>query len=317
MAKINFFELAEKYNNHIITENDAEYVAAEEALKELASTEDGKKELASIIYEFIAKTLYKFDISPYVFRTKTFKVTDRPVFREKGFGMKAYWIAPNSVTPKSRNFDSEFTMEFDTVSVSPECHLDDLTYGRVSSFAELMQDAKTALEIAINEKVYTILKQAYNTVGNGGNGNYTTSTTNLTEAALLEAIQAVRSKTNSIPVIIGNYLQVSKITGFTDFKAVQLSDSAKDEIRTTGLIGMYLGCKVIALANTTGENGKATIPTDLVFVTADTVGFSASRGQGRVGQATNIDDWSWYAKIDLEKGWVITHPDYLYLIEIV
>lgn len=315
--KINFFELAEKYNNHLIDENDAEYKVAEDALKELASTEDGKKELAEIVYEFIQKTIYKFDISPYIFRTKTFKATDNPIFKEKGFGMKAYWIAPNSVTPKSRNFDNQFTMEFDTVSVSPECHLDDITFGRVSSFAELMQDAKTAIEYAINEKVYTILKQAYNTVGNGGNGNYVTSSTALTEASLKQAIDAVRNKTNRIPVIIGSYTQMSKIASFTDFKALQLSDNAKDELRTTGLIGMYLGCKVIALANTKGENGLPTIPEELVFVTSDAVGFSATRGVGRVGQATNIDDWSWYAKIDLEKGWVITHPEYLYLIEIV
>lgn len=315
--KIDFFELAEKYNNHQIDDNDAEYKEAEKALMELASTEEGKKELAEIVYEFIQKSIYKFDISPYVFRNKTFKPTDSPVFKEKGFGMKAYWIAPNSVTPKSRNFDSQFTMEFDTVSVSPECHLDDITFGRVSSFAELMTDAKNAVEIAINNKVYTILKQAYNTVGNGGNGNYVTSSTNITETALNQAILAVRQKTNRAPVIIGTFTQMSKISSFTDFKALQLSDSAKDELRTTGIIGMYNGCKVIALANTSAEDGLATIPDELVFVTADTVGFSATRGIGRVGQATNIDDWSWYAKIDMEKGWVITHPEYLYLIEIV
>jgi len=123
MNKMNFFEIAEKYNKHLISETDTEYVQAEAALKELASTEDGKTELAAIVYEYIQKTIYKFDISQYVFRTKTFTATDRPIFREKGFGMKAYWIAPNSVTPKSRNFDNEFTMEFDTLSVSPECHL--------------------------------------------------------------------------------------------------------------------------------------------------------------------------------------------------
>lgn len=311
----NFIEIAERYNAHKIDSTDSDYIKAEKALMELASTEEGKQELASIVYTYIRRWQSEFDISPYIFQNKTFKPTDKPVFREKGHGIKAYWIAPNSATPKSRNFDNEFTMEFETVSVSPECHLDDLTYGRIASFAELLQDAKDAVKIAICEKVYTLLGQTYNVSTNSD--NYATCTTTVTENALKTAVKKIRKRAKGGDVtILCSIDTASEIGDFTGYVAMA-SENAKEELRKEGLVGTYNGCKVVAVAETTDGNGNVVVPDNFVYVISNKIGFSGDMDTGRVGQNTNIDDWSWYAKIDIEKGWVVTHPEYLYRIEIV
>src|SRR5665647_2678110 len=92
----NIFEIAEKYKNHEIEATDAEYLEVSEAIKSLWGSADGRMELAQYVYENVERYMIRTDISQYIFQYKTYAATDKPVFKERKKGLRAYWIAPNS-----------------------------------------------------------------------------------------------------------------------------------------------------------------------------------------------------------------------------
>lgn len=303
-------EIAQKAKNHEIDFDSPDYIESSEAIKEAFSTTDGRVELAQKVYEYIQHTMIRTDISQYIFVTKTFQPTDKPVFKEKKKGIRAYFIAPNSATPKSQNYDYEFTMEFDTLSVAPNCALDDLTFGKIESLATLIADAAEAVRDLIDIHTYAIIKQSFNATTNVG--SYTVVTGALTETALSDSITKAR-KTGKNVSIICTADNADTITGFTKFKENQLSDSVKNEIYTRGFIGYYKGARIVIL----GEDSRSQIPHDLVFIVSDTVGYAATKIMNRVSQKENDIDWTWEMKCDFEKGWVITHPEYICVIQMI
>jgi len=308
----NIFEIAEKYKNHEIDTTSAEYMEVAESLKSLWKTSDGRLELAQYVYETVERYMIRTDISQYIFQYKTYGATDKPVFKERKKGLRAYWIAPNSYTPKSQNYDSDFTMSFDTLSIAPTCYQDDLVYGRVESFAQLIADAGEAIQDAIDIRTYTVLTQTF-TEANYPN-LYAEVSTTLSEDALQAAIKQVRKSGSAGAIsIICRYEVAMDITNMTGFKAIQLSDAAKDEIRTRGVIGYYLGCKIIVLA----DDSRGQIPDNFVFVTSEKIGYAGTKLTNKIAQSTDSEDWSWTLKADFEKGWVIIHPEYMCLIKIL
>ena len=306
----NIVEIAEKFRLHEIDAQNADYVEVSEAIKNLWKTTDGRMELAQYIYEVVEKKMIRTDISQYIFQYKTYGITDKPVFKERKKGLRAYWLAPNSYTPKSQNYDSQFTMSFDTLSIAPTCYQDDLSFGKVDSFAQLIADAAEAIQDAIDIRTYAVLKQTFNEATQPD--QYFSVSTAITETVLDDAITQARKNGSGRTSIICRYADATKISKFTGFKDTQLSDAAKDEIRTRGVIGMYLGCPVIVLE----EDSRKQIPTNFVFVVVDKVGYAGTKSTNKVDQSTDSGGWSWTMKADYEKGWVILHPEYMCLIEI-
>lgn len=308
----NILELAEKFKNHEIDATSPDYTEVSEALKSAWKTADGRMELAQVVYETVEKHMIKTDISQYIFQYKTYGIADKPVFKERKKGLRAYWIAPNSYTPKSQNYDSQFTMSFDTLSIAPTCYQDDLTFGKVESFAQLIADAGEAIQDAIDIHTYTILAQTFTEAKQPN--QYSEVTTTLSESALQDAIKQVRkSGTAGAISIICRYEVAMDITNMAGFKALQLTDSVKDELRTRGTIGFYLGCRIIVLA----DDSRGQIPDNFVFVTSEKIGYAGTKLQNKIAQSTDSEDWSWTLKADFEKGWVIIHPEYMCLIKIV
>lgn len=309
--KKNIFEIAEKYKNHEIDKTSPEYMEVSETLINLWKSADGRMELAQYVYETVEKYMIRTDISQYIFQYKTYSATDKPVFKERKKGLRAYWIAPNSYTPKSQNYDAQFTMSFDTLSIAPTCYQDDLIYGKVDSFAQLIADAGEAIQDAIDIRTYAVLKQTFNATTN--QGNYFPVSTAITESVLDDAINAVIDSGVSGTISIVCRSKVAKtIAKFTGFVQLQLSEAVKNEINTRGYIGNYSGCKIVIL----DEDDRKQIPNNFAFIVAEKVGYAATKLTNKVGQSTDNDDWSWTMKADYEKGWVILHPDRMALIEI-
>lgn len=307
----NIIEIAEKFKAHEIDAENVDYAECSEAIKNLWKTTDGRMELAQLVYETIQTRMIRTDISQYIFQYKTYGLTDKPVFKERKKGLRAYWLAPNSFTPKSQNYDSQFTMSFDTLSIAPTCYQDDLSFGKVESFAQLIADAAEAIQDAIDIRTYAVLSQTFNETVQPL--QYTAVSTALTETVLQDAIKQVRKSGSAGKIsIICRYGVAMTIAGFTGYKELQLSDAAKDELRTRGVIGSYLGCAVIVLE----DDSRGQIPDNYVFVVAEKIGYAGTKTTNKVAAETNSKDWSWTIKADYEKGWVILHPEYMALIEI-
>lgn len=311
MDNINYMELAEMLARGEVSEKDSRVQEAEKFLKELASTEDGRQEIAETIALYIDTNFNKFDIAPYLTENKAFRLGDKPEFRLKKKGIKAYWIAPNSSTPKSRNYQEVLSMEFDSLSVRPEVLIDELKAGRIGSLADLVRDSETAMRNAIASKVFTILGQVYNETKNAE--YFAQDTTSLAKATLDTAIDKIFYKTGKKPVIIGDMMLTNQIMGFEGF-----TEEAKEEIRKTGKIGVYRGATILALPEVLDEaTGQPIVPQNRLYIVSSKIGYSATYGDSKSGQESSLEDWTWNARIDKEWGMTVTEPQGLYVVEVL
>lgn len=305
------FEIAEKLKNREISADSKEVKDIENILMEMASTEDGRTEIAEVIGVYLQEQMNKIDIAPLITDSKHFNFGDRPEFRLKKKGIKAYWIAPNSSTPKSKNYQETLNMDFETLSVRPECLLDELKAGRISSLQELLTDGQEALRTAIVEKVFTILGQVYNEQG-AGKDFTTVCTTSIDKASLEKAIDAVTYRTGKNAVILGDKTLTNQIMGFEGF-----APEASEEIRKNGTLGYFRGARIIGVNDVYDEAlGKSLVPKDRLFIVSDKIGYSATYGDVKTGQENSIEDWSWNARVDMEWGIAITNPKGIQVIQV-
>lgn len=309
--KVSMIELGEKLVNGDISPNDKNVAKAEKCLAQMFRTESGREEVADIVKLALEDEYNKFDISPRIFDTKHFKYGDNPLFKTKKKGIKAYWTAPNSYVPMSRNYQTEITMQFESLGVRPEASLSELKTGRLDSLASLIKDGKDAIETALYRKVYEVIAQAYNATSN--KDNYL-ATNALTAESLDKAINRIRKKVGGTPTIIADFDLCTQIEGFNGFKQLEWSS---EEINDKGFLGKYRGCPILYLPEIIDPVTQTSIiPTNKMFVVGRKIGYAATYGDTDVMQETNINDKSWDVRVDKETGYVVTKPEGLFCIEI-
>lgn len=312
MALKNIVVLAEKLAKREIDRNDPKVIEAEKIVADMMKTSDGRDELAEIVTIALEDTYNKFDITPLIFETKHFNYGDKPTFKTHKKGIKAYWAAPNSYIPKSRNYTTEITMEFESLGVRPEALLSELKTGRLDSLATLIADGREAIEIGLYDKIYRVLAQCYNGTGNGKD-NYA-SGTSLSKQMVDTAINHVRKKVGGSPVILADFDMCTKLEGFDGY-----DDSwvVREEIRQHGVLGRYRGCDVVYLPEILDPvTQKSIVPTNKMFVIGRKIGCAADYGDTDFMQEQDINDKSWNCRIDKEVGYCVTKPEGMYVLEV-
>lgn len=309
--EFNIIALAEKLQRNEIKDNDPKVIEAQKIVAEFMKTESGREELAEVVMLALEDSFNSFDISPKLFETKHFKYGDKPTFKTHKKGITAYWTAPNSYVPKSRNYETEVGMEFEGLGVRPEALLSELKTGRLDSLASLIKDGRDAIETSIFYKVYEILAQAYNATSNTDNYKAVNA---LDKVALDAGINYIRKKTGSSPTIIGDFDLCTKIEAFAGFATCE---ELYKEIRDKGILGRYRGCDIVYLPEILDPVTQLSIvPTDKLMLVGKKIGFAATYGDTDFMQEQNIDDKSWSARIDKEIGYCVTRPEGLYVIEV-
>ena len=307
---MDFMEIAEQLKSGKLSPADDKIKLAEDFLAEMASTEDGRQEIAETIAIYLDKNWAKFDIAPYICNYRNFKLGDKPEFRLKKKGITAYWIAPNSYTPKSRNYQETLTMDFETISARPECFLDELKTGRIQGLADLLSDTQEAVQNGIVGKVFTLLGQFYNVSVNSD--MFHQDTTSLAQATLNTAIDKVFYNTGVRPTVIGDMMLTNQIMEFTGY-----TPEALEEIRKTGKIGTYRGANILGLPEVKEEaTGKILVPKNRLYVVSSKIGYAGTYGETKSGQESDINDWSWNARLDKSWGMTVTDPTGMYVVEV-
>lgn len=305
-------EVAEKINSGEINHEDKAVTLAESVLADIFKTEDGRTELASYIVKYVEDEYHKYNFAKNVFNYKNFKLTDIPIFKTHKKGIIAYKTAPDSYVPKSENYETEITMSFDNMGVRPTAQLTDLKTGRIDSLASLIQGAYEALETLTIKEVMKLLSQTFNLTANSK--NYVETNT-VNKVALDKMINVVRKKTLMNPTIVGNYDLVTQIEAFPEFKGLE---SVYQEIRTSGCLGMYRGCKLVYLPDIIDEvSNKPLFPDDTIFFVAKKIGFFANQGAAEVEQDKDMNDKSWECRIDKRYGMLVTRPEGLAVMKVV
>ena len=180
---------------------------------------------------------------------------DKAAFNVKTGGIKAYFQAKGSTTPRSFVSGKQILVDTEEVSARPAINIMDLRTGRVK-MADLIREANREITNKKLKKVEQVLHAA---VQNFASPFYGTGTG--VDKAVLDKIIAYFRRLGPVS-IIGDIEAVGKMAGITGMEMgnqMQRSDNMVNEFNENGFIGKYNGCNVIAMANAYEEGSTEPI----------------------------------------------------------
>lgn len=201
----------------------------------------------------------------------------------------------------------------------------EIASGNLNGVAEGIEQVKVDIH---NKAMHYVMTTLYNEIKNATGVKYFAEADGITKSALDDVLRKVRR--NGKPGIVGDYSVVSQLNGFqgyADGAPNGYSDAALEEIRNTGLLGMYGGSAVMEVPNQydrqqlneAGDNYETQLPEGLLFVIPQ-----GNNGRyplqivqrGDLMSATGFDviTGSELTRFDLEIGAGVTSPDAIGLL---
>lgn len=222
---------------------------AEEIIAELAQdmSPENRHQIAQVIgYTVNDMQQGALDFLNVVADQKNIGYGDKAAFNVKTGGVKAYFQAKGSTTPRSFVSGKQILVDTEEVSARPAINVIDLRTGRVK-MADLIREANREIT---NKKLKKIEQVLHAAVQNFAAPFYGTGTG--VDKAVLDKIIAYFRRLGPVN-IIGDIEAVSKLAGLTGMEMgnsmTQRSHNMVDEYNENGFIGKYNGCNVIAMTN--------------------------------------------------------------------
>lgn len=221
---------------------------AEQIIAELAQdmSPENRHQIAQVIgYTVNEMQQGALDFLNVIADQKNVGYGDKAAFNVKTGGIKAYFQAKGSTTPRSFVAGKQILVDTEEVSARPAINIMDLRTGRVK-MADLIREANREITNKKLKKVEQVLHAA---VQNFAAPFYGTGTG--VDKAVLDKIVAYFRRLGPVS-IIGDIEAVSKMAGIVGMEmgsTMQRSDNMVDEYNENGFIGKYNGCNVIAMAN--------------------------------------------------------------------
>lgn len=180
---------------------------------------------------------------------------DKAAFNVKTGGIKAYFQAKGSTTPRSFVSGRQILVETEEVSARPAINLMDLRTKRVN-MADLIREANREMTNKKLKKVEQVLHAAVSNLQTPFYGTGTGVSKPVLDAqinyfrrlgpvTILGDIEAVQQMANVVGMQMGNDMA--------------RSDSMIDEYNENGFIGRYNGCNVVAMTNAYEEGATTPI----------------------------------------------------------
>jgi hypothetical protein len=252
MAKLNkkspiveVFSAATISNGKLTTEvQKSDYKDAVELVKELASNPNPMNlyELNQIVAytvdSIIDTRLNYIDMIAEVKRTA---FDERPKFKTKTEGIKAFWQAIGGTADKTKVGHKYSGLEIDELSAMPQAEWAEIASGRYD-FAELMRDVTNEFESKIAEKVQSTL---YSTFSGLVSPNYASGAGVV--AGSFDPLVAAMARFGRV-AIVGDYEALQKLPALTAV-ASNVSDDIVNDFHRNGFIGTYKGAAVVQLDN--------------------------------------------------------------------
>lgn len=221
---------------------------AEQIIAELAQdmSPENRHQIAQVIgYTVNEMQQGALDFLNVVADQKNVGYGDKAAFNVKTGGIKAYFQAKGSTTPRSFVSGKQILVDTEEVSARPAINIMDLRTGRVK-MADLIREANREI---INKKLKKVEQVLHAAVQTFAAPFYGTGTG--IDKAVLDKIVAYFRRLGPVS-IIGDIEAVSKMAGIVGMEmgsTMQRSDNMVDEYNENGFIGKYNGCNVIAMAN--------------------------------------------------------------------
>jgi hypothetical protein len=186
-------------------------------------------------------------------------------------GMKVFWTARNGQIDESQLTTDTFELPRETLGWHVSEFEDNwqadyaLTVERLISYARQRETAE------INRRIFTCLQEA---IPSGSDYYEDASSTGLTAPVLNPLLSAVADEAQpgsgslAMPLaVVGRAAAIDGICDFTNF-----ADTALEEIRRSGRLGVYRGANIVRITNWTDENGLPYIPDNEVYILGGDLG---------------------------------------------
>lgn len=225
---------------------------------------------------------------------KTIGYGDKAAFKVKTGGIKAYFQAKGSTTPRSMVSGRQILVDTEEISARPAIPLLQLKTKQVE-MADLLREANREITNAKLKKIEQVLQAA---VANFASPFYATGS-GIVKDTLQKQINYFR---RFGPVtILGDMEAISQLAALTGMAMsttiTQHSDKQIDEVNESGFIGKYMGCNVVALTNAFEADGVTPIlKTNWLYIipggmTSDTRNLKiVNEGNVMSVDATDIND---------------------------
>lgn len=166
----------------------------------------------------------------------------------------------------------EYPIATHTISGGFAVNYREVASGNLTNIAEGIEQVKVDIH---NKAMHFVIATLYNEIKSATGIKYFSENKGITKQGLDDTLRKVRR--NGRPAIVGDYSVVSQISGFAGYadKAPNAhSDAALEEIRKTGLLGVYSGATVMEIPNQynrqelngAGDNYETILPEGLLFV---------------------------------------------------
>jgi hypothetical protein len=301
---VEVFSAATLDKNKMTEVQKADYSDSVGLIKELASNPNPMNlyELNQIIAytvdSIIDTRLGYIDMVAEVKRTA---FDERPKFKTKTEGIKAFWQAISGTADKSKVGHKYSGLEISELSAMPFAEWAEIASGRYD-FAELIRDVANEFEAKAAQKVQDTLFSAFNGMASP---NYASGTGIVAGSfdPLLTAMQRFGRT-----AIIGDFEALQKLPALTAIGGT-VSQNINDEFNKNGLIGVYKGSPVIKMDNPyAGFQGYDTVLNKgLIYILPILDDASKSlkvqfAGDTQPMQAQDLNDRSYTMRFDKHMG---------------
>lgn len=225
--------------------NELDYKDSVSIIKELASNPNPMNlyELNQIV-AYTVDTILDTRLS-YVNLIAEVKKTgfdERPKFKTKTEGIKAFWQAIGGTPDRSKVGHKYSGLEIEELSAMPVAEWAEVAAGRYD-FVELLRDTANEFEIKTAQKLQKTLYAAYEGFASpiyaSGNGVI---------ASAFDPLLSAMQRYGGRAAIVGDYEALQKLPNLTPISG-RTSDKIIDEVNDNGLIGTYKGASVVKLDN--------------------------------------------------------------------
>lgn len=226
----------------------------------------------------------------------------KAAFNVRTRGIKAYWQAKGSTTPRSYVSGRQISVDTEEISARPAINIIDLRTGRIN-MADLIREANQEMTNMKLAKVETVLTNA---ISHLSTPFYATGT-GIVKADLDGQLEYFRRLG---PVtILGDIAAVSQLADLTGMAMnstdTQRSGNMLDEFNNNGFIGRYNGINVVAM-NNAYEAGSTTpmLKTNWLYILPGSVSADGRNlkivNEGGVSsmEAQDINDLTYEVRLD-------------------
>jgi hypothetical protein len=191
-----------------------------------------------------------------------------------------------------------------------------------------LDSIETEMRAQIADYYINQVLSSLSTLWDGTNtpNNYTSVGGSITASALEDAIDEVNYRVGSVRAVVGTRKALTPITKFAQYTPYDASKtswgvpvpSAIEEVRRTGFVGTYYGCRIIALDQiwNNPDDYTALLPEDKILVIGNNVGDFITYGDVKMKQWTDMEPTPPVFKLELyqQYGMIIDRQLGIYVI---